>query len=54
VSCRAIRADVVVQRGEFTLDAAVHVAPGETVALLGGNGSGNILWCHRCFGGRAR
>jgi molybdate transport system ATP-binding protein len=33
-------AEVVVRRGEFTLDAAVRVAPGEVVAVLGRNGSG--------------
>jgi len=36
-----LRAHVVVRRGdEFVLDAAVHVPPGRTVALLGPNGSG--------------
>ncbi|HEX4101069.1 MAG TPA: ATP-binding cassette domain-containing protein [Pseudonocardiaceae bacterium] len=33
-------AEVVVRRGEFTLDATVRVAPGEVVAVLGRNGSG--------------
>lgn len=33
-------ADVVVHRGDFTLDASVSVADGETLALLGPNGSG--------------
>lgn len=33
-------ADVLVHRGDFTLDASVTVADGETLALLGPNGSG--------------
>ncbi len=32
--------DVVVRRGDFTLNAQVHVADGETLALIGPNGSG--------------
>lgn len=35
-----LRADVLVRRGAFTLDAAIEVAPGEVVALLGPNGAG--------------
>jgi molybdate transport system ATP-binding protein len=35
-----LHAEVVVQRGEFTLDVTVRVAPGEVVAVLGRNGSG--------------
>lgn len=35
-----LQAGLAVRRGDFTLDATVHVAPGEVVAVLGGNGSG--------------
>ena len=35
-----LHAEVVLGRGEFTLDAAVRMVPGETVAVLGCNGSG--------------
>jgi molybdate transport system ATP-binding protein len=37
-------AEVIVQRGEFTLDIAVHAAPGELVAVQGRNGSGKSTW----------
>ncbi|MGH3889669.1 MAG: ATP-binding cassette domain-containing protein, partial [Pseudonocardiaceae bacterium] len=32
--------EVTVRRGDFDLDAAVRVGPGEVVAVLGRNGSG--------------
>ncbi|HEX5332988.1 MAG TPA: ABC transporter ATP-binding protein [Cellulomonas sp.] len=35
-----LRADVVVERGGFRLDAAFAVAPGEVLAVLGPNGAG--------------
>jgi molybdate transport system ATP-binding protein len=35
-----LHVEVAVRRGEFALDATVHVAPGEVVAVLGRNGSG--------------
>ncbi|WP_022884084.1 sulfate/molybdate ABC transporter ATP-binding protein [Glaciibacter superstes] len=36
----SLEANLLIRRGEFTLDAAVHVEPGEVLALLGPNGSG--------------
>ena len=36
----ALDARLVVRRGAFTLDLALAIAPGETVALLGPNGAG--------------
>lgn len=35
-----LRADIVTRHGEFELDAAIEVAPGEVLALLGPNGAG--------------
>lgn len=36
----ALTAELLLRRGDFTLDASVRVAAGETLALLGPNGSG--------------
>ena len=36
----ALDARLVVERGDFRLDAALRIAPGEVVALLGPNGAG--------------
>ena len=37
---QGLRADVVVERGGFRLEAAFAVAPGEVLAVLGPNGAG--------------
>jgi molybdate transport system ATP-binding protein len=40
VLAAALSAELQVQRGEFRLDVALEVAPGQTLALLGPNGAG--------------
>jgi molybdate transport system ATP-binding protein len=40
VFAAALSAELQVQRGEFRLDVALEVAPGQTLALLGPNGAG--------------
>ena len=46
----SLDARVVVRRPAFTLDLALHVAPGETVALVGPNGAGKSTFLHAVAG----
>jgi molybdate transport system ATP-binding protein len=46
----SLAARVFVRRGAFGLDASILVQPGETVALLGPNGSGKTTFLHAVAG----